>query len=62
MEIVHIKKNENNENAPFSISYGDRVSDPTLLNLEKTLLTQMGNILSIIRGGEYKKRKSHVSA
>ena len=62
MEIVHYRKKENHENSPFRITYGDKDSASTLQKLEKTLLMQMGNVLSIIHGGEYQKRRSNASA
>ncbi len=62
MEIVHNLKSNRNENSPFSVTFGDKASDHTLQSLEKNLLKQMGNVLSIVHGGAGRSRRTHVSA
>jgi len=62
MEIVHNQKKERSANPVFSLTYGERKADQVLQKIEKNLLDQMGSVFSIIHGGEYRKRRNHLSA
>ena len=62
MEIIHNSYTEKNSNRPFTVNYGAKSSDSALKSLEKNLLDQMSNVFSIVHGGAYKKRSSHVTA
>jgi hypothetical protein len=62
MEIVHNQKKERVVNPAFSLTYGERKADQVLQKIEKNLLDQMGSVFSIVHGGEYRKRRNHLSA
>ncbi len=62
MEIVHNSQNVTAEVSPFSVTYGTRSPESVLQNMEKNLLNQMGNVFSIIHGGEFKKRRTYIHA
>ncbi len=62
MEIVHNQKKERNDKVAFSLSYGERKADQVLQKIEKNLLDQMGTVFSIVHGGEYRRRRNHLSA
>jgi len=55
MEIIHVHQ----QKSPFSLSLSTRATrnDQVLQPMERNLLAEMENALTIIHGGEFKRRR-----
>lgn len=62
MEIIHNTYAPPRSKHTMNVLYGDRKSENVLQSNDRELLEQMHQAMSVVHGGEYKRRRNPLSA
>jgi len=62
MEIIYNRNSTVSAKHSLSLVFGERKESAVLQHTEKELLEQMNQVMSVVYGGEFKKRRQPISA